>query len=131
MRALRAVVVVNLALLLGLGAGWVAWGRRVGDLERRLAAARVAAGGEREWRVDGVVRALLPDIGVVVLTHDEIEGYMTPMTMGFRAASPRLLAGFAVGDAVRFTLRGVPPNVTLTAMEKLAAAPPAPGGRAR
>lgn len=127
MRALKAVVVIDLALLVGLGWGWVMWGRQVATLERELAAARLG-GGEREWRVNGVVRAILPDIAVVVLTHDEIAGFMTPMTMGFRAASPRVFEGVAVGDAVRFTLRGVPPNVTLTAMEKLGAAAPAARG---
>ncbi|MBI3635046.1 MAG: copper-binding protein [Candidatus Rokubacteria bacterium] len=119
MRALKAVVLINLALALGLGAGWIVWGRQVERLRSELALARARPGAEREWRVTGVIRAVLPDIDVVVITHDEIAGFMPPMTMGFRTATPRIHQGVAIGDAVRFTLRGVPPIVTITAIEKL------------
>ena len=120
MRAWKAVVVINLALLLGLGWGYLFWGLRAARLERELAVARAAAvsGVEREWRVEGVVRAILPEIGVLVITHGEIPGYMPPMTMGFRAASPKVVESVRIGDAVRFTLRGAPPNVLVTAIEK-------------
>ena len=65
------------------------------------------------------MRAVLPDLDVVVLTHEEIPGLMTPMTMGFRTASPQIHAGLSPGDAVRFTLRGTPPaSVVVTAIEK-------------
>ena len=43
---------------------------------------------------------------------------MPAMTMGFRAASPGIHEAVAVGDAVRFTLQGVPPNVMITAIER-------------
>lgn len=119
MRALRAVLVINLALLVGVGWGWVLWGRQVERLRGELVLARLTPGVERQWKVNGVVRAILPEIDVIVLTHDELEGFMAPMTMGFRAATPRVLQGVAVGDAVRFTVRGVPPNVTITAIERL------------
>jgi len=120
MRAWKAVVLINLALVLGAGWGYLFWGIRAARLERELAVARASAlsGVEREWRVDGVVRAILPEIGVLVLTHGEIGGYMPPMTMGFRAASPKITESVQPGDAVRFTLRGVPPNVAVTAIEK-------------
>jgi Cu/Ag efflux protein CusF len=119
MRAWKVVVLVDLALLLGVGVGYLWWGREAGRLGRELAAARAAAqGGEREWKVAGVVRAVLPDINVLVLTHEDIPGYMPSMTMGFRTSSPRIYEGIQIGDAVRFTLRGVPPNVTVTAIEK-------------
>jgi len=65
-----------------------------------------------------VVRAILPEINVMVLTHGEMPGYMPAMTMGFRAASPKIHESVRVGDAVRFTVRGVPPNVAITAIEK-------------
>ena len=121
MRAWKVVVLINLALLVGVGWGYVWWGRQVVRLQRDLAAARsIRAGVEREWTVNGVVRAILPDIDVIVLTHEEIPGYMTPMTMGFRAATPKIYEGIRIGDAVRFTLRGAPPNVKVTALEKVA-----------
>lgn len=135
MRVWKAVLLLNLALALGVGWGWVWWGRRaaaregelvavrgeVERLHRELAASRGGSpgtAGEQEWQVRGVVRAILPEINVLVLTHEEIPGYMPSMTMGFRAASPEIHESVQVGDEVRFTLRGAPPNVAVTAIEK-------------
>jgi hypothetical protein len=42
------------------------------------------------------------------------------MTMGFRAVAPKIYEGIRIGDAVRFTLRGAPPNVKITVLEKVA-----------
>lgn len=121
MRLWKVVLLLNLALLLGGGWGYVWWGRQVVRLQRDLAAARsLRQGIEREWTVTGVVRAVLAEIDVIVITHEEIPGYMTPMTMGFRAVSPKIYEGVRIGDAVRFTLRGAPPNVKITALEKVA-----------
>jgi Cu/Ag efflux protein CusF len=128
MRPWKVVVLVNLALALGVGGGFLWWGRQVARLQRDLAAARAqAATAERQWTVAGVVRAVLPELEVVVLTHEEIPGVMAPMTMGFRASSPKIYEGLGVGDAVRFTVRGAPPNVVIIGMEKIA---PADGGAA-
>jgi Cu/Ag efflux protein CusF len=122
MRAWKVVLLVNLALAIGLGAGYLWWGQRALRLQRDLAAARVAAAttGEREYHGTGVVRAGMSDIGMLVLTHGEIPGYMPAMTMGFRAASPKIVESVKVGDAVRFTLRGTPPNLAITAIQKTA-----------
>jgi Cu/Ag efflux protein CusF len=46
---------------------------------------------------------------------------MPSMTMGFRATSPKIYERLDVGDAVRFTLRGTPPNLAVVAVEKLTA----------
>ena len=121
MRAWKAVLVINVALVVGVGWGYAFWGLRVGRLERQLAEAKAAAesGIERQWTVDGVVRAIFPELGVLVLTHGEIPGFMPAMTMGFRVASPKIQEAVSVGDAVRFTLRGVPPNVAVTTIEKI------------
>ena len=121
MRVWKVVVLLNLALLLGVASGYLWWGRQVVRLQRDLLAARsLATGVEREWRVNGVVRAILPELDVVVITHEEIPGYMVPMTMGFRAVTPKIYEGVRIGDAVRFTLRGAPPNVRIFALEKVA-----------
>jgi Cu/Ag efflux protein CusF len=121
MRAWKAVLLINLALVVGVGWGYAFWGLRAGRLERELAEARAAAatGVERQWTVDGVVRAIFPELGVIVLTHGDIPGYMPAMTMGFRVASPKIQEAVSVGDAVRFTLRGVLPNLAVTAIEKV------------
>ncbi|HYS15299.1 MAG TPA: copper-binding protein [Candidatus Binatia bacterium] len=121
MRAWKAVLLINLALVVGAGWGYAFWGLRAARLERELARARAEAssGVEREWTVDGVVRAVFPELGVLVLTHGDIPGFMPAMTMGFRTASPKIQDAVSVGDAVRFTLRGVPPNVAVTTIEKI------------
>jgi Cu/Ag efflux protein CusF len=135
MRLWKALLLIDLALLLGVGWGYVFWGRRVstlareldvaraqvGQLERELAAMRSGRGGtpgEQQWQVSGVIRAVLPS-GVLVITHEEIPGYMPSMTMGFRTVSPEIPGTVHVGDTVRFTLRGAPPNVVITAIEKI------------
>jgi Cu/Ag efflux protein CusF len=124
MRLWRVILLVDLALALGLGAGYLWWGQQARrltlELETTRAAAAVTAGGEREYHATGVVRAGLPDLGVVVITHGEIPGYMPPMTMGFRAGAPNILDSVKPGDAVRFTLRGTPPNLVITAIDKTA-----------
>jgi Cu/Ag efflux protein CusF len=56
----------------------------------------------------------------VVLTHEDLVGYMGSMTMGFRVHDPKLYEGLDIGDTVRFTLTGVPPNVEITALAKQA-----------
>jgi Cu/Ag efflux protein CusF len=122
MRAWKVVLLLNLALALGVGGGYLWWGRQVSRLQRELVAAQaLGSAAEREWTVNGVVRAILPDLEVVVLTHEEIPGFMVPMTMGFRAASPKIYEGVHIGDAVRFTVRGAPPNVKIVAIDKAAA----------
>jgi Cu/Ag efflux protein CusF len=119
MRVWKVVVLVDLAVLLGVGAGYLWWGRQAARLERELAQARaVQMTVEREWTVRGVVRAVLPETGLVVLSHEEIPGYMPAMTMGFRVAAPQIYDGVQIGDAVRFTVRGVPPNMVLTGLER-------------
>ena len=124
MKLWRAVVLMNLALALGVGLGYLAWGRQVAGLESALAVARQQsreAGVEREFQARGVIRAVLQEINVVVLTHDDITGFMPSMTMGFRIRDPQLLQGLAVGDTVRFTLRGIPPNLVIVGVVKGAA----------
>ncbi len=118
MRVWQAAVLVDFALVLGVGFGYVWWGREAAELRAELAAEKVrpAAG---EWTARGVVRAVLPEMNVVVLTHEDIGGFMPGMTMGFRVESPAVYQGIAVGDEVRFTLKGPAPNVVITAIEKL------------
>ena len=121
MRLWRVVLLVNLALGVGLLCGYLAWGREAVRLGRELEQARRlpgAAGGPRAWHSRGVVGAVLPELNVVVLTHEELAGYMGAMTMGFRLHDPKLYLGLDIGDTVRFTLTGTPPNVEITALAK-------------
>jgi Cu/Ag efflux protein CusF len=118
MRAWHAAVLLNLALVVAGIGGFAAWQRA--QASAAVAAQTITFGGpEREWRdIDGVVRALVPELGIVVLTHADIPGYMPGMTMGFTLAGAEIPETLSVGDAVRFSLRGSPPLVALTAIEK-------------
>jgi Cu/Ag efflux protein CusF len=121
MRVWVGVLLLNLALAVGVGAGYVWWGRQAAELARELATARAATtfgGGERQYTGEGVIRAVLPELNVIVITHADIPGYMPAMTMGFRTASPKIHETVQIGDAVRFTLRGTPPNMAIVAVEK-------------
>ena len=121
MRAWHFIVVVNLALLTGIGSGYFYWGRQAEQLALELKAARkTPIRAEREWtNVAGVVRGVMPEVGVMVLSHGEMPGYMRPMTMGFKVAAPELYQGLSVGDEVRFTVRGQPPRVSIVSIEKI------------
>ena len=120
MRLWRVVLLLNLAVAVGVLAGWLAWGQEVTRLERRLVQSQqrvVVIGGEQTWVIKGVVRAVIPEIQVVVLTHEEIPGFMPAgMTMGFKVKDAKVLERARVGDVVRFTLTGVPPDVQITAL---------------
>lgn len=121
MRLWRVVLLVNLALGVGLLLGYLAWGRELSRLGQELEQARtrqLVAGSQRTWHARGVVRAVLPELNVVVLTHEDLPGYMGSMTMGFRVHDPKLYDGLDIGDTVRFTLTGAPPNVEITAIAK-------------
>ena len=115
------IVLVNLAIALGLGLGYLRWGRGEARLRAELAAlaARPVGATAGEWTARGVVRAVLPDLGVIVLTHAAIGDVMPPMTMGFRVGAPALSTGLAPGDEVQFTSRGIPPNLVISRIEKL------------
>jgi Cu/Ag efflux protein CusF len=116
MRLWRAVLLMNLALALGLMLGYLAWGRQLVHLEQELSVARRQAAVPRTWTVRGVVRAVLPQANVVIVTHEDIPGYMTPMTMGFPVKDRALVQGLDIGETVRFTLSGVPPDLVITAI---------------
>jgi len=121
MRASTAVAVLNLALVVAAGSGYVAWDLRSTrpDAGSEGRSGPAPNGIERVWQVTGLVLAVVPEINVLVITHGDIPGYMPAMTMGFRAASPTIHEAVSVGDPVRFTLKGTPPNVVITAIEKM------------
>jgi Cu(I)/Ag(I) efflux system membrane protein CusA/SilA len=123
MRLWKVVVLVNLALVLGMGAGYLWWGREAARLQADLdeAARRAPApgrGGEASWTVRGIVRSVFPSLGAVILTHEDIPGLMQAMTMGFEAADAKLLDGLTPGDRVRFTVRRAGERIVLVAIEK-------------
>jgi hypothetical protein len=116
----QVILVVNLTLAVGLGLGYAGWGRHAEGLERELDALRVrveqlereraacvtgARPGEQQWEARGVVRAVYPQNGMLVVTHEEIAGLLPARTTSFRALSPVARAA-QVGDPIRFSVRG-------------------------
>ena len=119
MRMWQVVMLVNLALAVGLGFGYGAWGRRLATLdgEVKTAQAQVAqlrrereacfAGarfGEQLWEGQGIVRAVYPKL--LVITHEEISGLLPPRTTGFRLADSANRGRAHAGDRIRFWLQG-------------------------
>jgi Cu/Ag efflux protein CusF len=118
MRLWRAILLMNLALALGVMLGYLTWGRHIVRLEEDVAVARRQASMPRRWTVRGVVRAVLLPANVLILTHEDIPGFMASMTMGFPVKDPALLEGLDIGATVRFTLTGVPPDLTITTIAR-------------
>jgi Cu(I)/Ag(I) efflux system protein CusF len=105
MRIYGVVVVTNLAFALGLVCGYVWWQSDVERLRRELDGSRAQlAAVARTWTVKGVVRAVMKDEGLVVITHEPFAGMSVPMTMAFRVKDPRLVEGVESGDRVDFTV---------------------------
>ena len=109
MRLWRVIVLMALALVIGVGLGYVRWGREARQLRETLARAPELRPGEATdpgpWTARGVVRIVLRDQAVVFLTHEAIPGLMPGATRAFQTASPKLLEPLNPGDAVRFTLQ--------------------------
>ena len=53
---------------------------------------------------EGEVVSKAPRSGQIVVDHEEIKGFMAPMTMGYRVEPPSLLDAVTEGDRVRFTI---------------------------
>jgi protein SCO1/2 len=60
--------------------------------------------GPRAHEGVGTVVEVAPDLGQVMLAHEEIPGLMPAMTMNFDVSDPALLSAIAAGDRVRFAL---------------------------
>jgi Cu/Ag efflux protein CusF len=119
----QVVVFANLTLAVGLGLGYAGWGRRADALDQQLDASRArlevlerqrqactsgARTGEQQWEARGIVRAIYPEAQLFVITHEEIPGLLPARTTSFRVAAPtRARESVRMGDAIRFSLRGM------------------------
>ena len=120
MRLWKVVILLNLALGLGIGLGYLRWAREVRGLQDEVARLRAETTktAPRSWTVRGIVRSIIPKLGAVFLTHEALPGLMDSMTMGFETDNPKLLDGLAPGDAVVFTVRQEGQRLVLVAIEK-------------
>src|SRR5215469_17604455 len=95
----QVAILVNLALAVGLGFGYGAWGRRLATLDGEVKAEQAqveqvrrereacfagARVGEQLWEGRGIVRAVFPRL--ILITHEEISGLLPARTTGFRLA---------------------------------------------
>ena len=119
MRMWQVAILVNLALAVGLGLGYGAWGRRLTTLDgavktsqaqveqlRREREACFAGGrfGEQLWEGRGIVRAVYSKL--LLITHEEISGLLPARTTSFRLADSANHGQAHPGDPIRFWLQG-------------------------
>ncbi len=93
------------------------------SLIRLMAAALVACASitHAQTMSDGEVRKIDKAQGKLTLKHGPIQSLdMPPMTMVFKVADPKMLAGLKDGDKVRFTAERVGGVITVTAIEPAA-----------
>jgi Cu(I)/Ag(I) efflux system periplasmic protein CusF len=76
-------------------------------------------------QVDGEITKIDSAQSKITLRHGEIRNLdMPPMTMVFRVADGKLLAGLAVGDRVRFSADKIAGAYTVTSLVKAPARSP-------
>jgi Cu/Ag efflux protein CusF len=123
MRLWKVVLLLNVALVVGIGLGYLRWAREVRSLEEQVTRLRAESNraAVSSWTVRGIVRSVIPQLNVVFLTHEAMPGLMEAMTMGFEAQDRKILNGLAPGDAVRFTVRRDGERLVLVAIDRLAA----------
>ena len=120
MRLWKVVLLLNIALGVGVGLGYLRWAREVRTLRDEVSRLRAEAArpSPSSWTVRGVVRSVIPKLSAIFLTHEAVPGVIDAMTMGFETEDPKLLDGLAPGDPVRFTVRKDGDRLILTAIEK-------------
>jgi Cu/Ag efflux protein CusF len=120
MRLWKVILLLNLALGVGIGLGYLRWAREVRRLQDEVVRLRAETTrpSPSSWAVRGIVRSVVPKLGAIFLTHEAMPGLMEAMTMGFEAEDPKLLDGLAPGDPVRFTVRKDGERLVLVTIEK-------------
>jgi Cu/Ag efflux protein CusF len=121
MRLWKVVLLLNVALVMGAGLGYLRWAREVRRLEDQVERLRAEAARPSlsSWTVRGIVRVVVPQAGTVFLTHEAMPGLMEAMTMAFEAENAKILNGLTPGDPVRFTVRKDGDRLVLVSIEKL------------
>jgi hypothetical protein len=130
MRTWREAILLSIAIAVGFGVGYGAWGRRLATVEAEVQAAQARAdqagrerdacfvgarAGEQLWEGRGIVRAVYPRM--IIVTHEEIPGLFPARTTGFRLADPGVPGQARAGDPIHFWLQGSGDNSTLVKVE--------------
>jgi Cu/Ag efflux protein CusF len=123
MQLWKVVLLLNVALVTGIGLGYLRSAREVRRLEDQVGRlqAEAARSSLSSWTVRGIVRVVVPQAKTVFLTHEAVPGLMEAMTMGFEAENAKTLNGLTPGDPVRFRVRKEGDRLVLVSIEKLRA----------
>jgi Cu/Ag efflux protein CusF len=106
---------VSVAVLLAVGSSHVA---AQGNMPGMSMSAKPAASSAAMPLVQGEVRKVDLDKGLVVLRHGDIPNLAMPaMTMGFDVADKKMLDGLKVGDKVQFQAEMVKGRATVTELK--------------
>lgn len=122
MRLYKVVILVNVALATGFLLGYHWWSQENARLSRELRAARQtalapeAAGGT--WTAKGIYRGMVAEQSLILVTHEEIPGLMSAMTMGFHLSESKLPRGLSPGDRIEFTLKVDGNRLVVVALRK-------------
>jgi hypothetical protein len=123
MRTWREAILLSVAIAVGFGLGYGAWGRRLAAVEAEVKAAQAQVGqltrerdaclvgvrgGDRLWEGRGIVRAVYPRL--LIVTHEEIPGLLPARTTGFRLGDPAVPGQARPGDPIRFWVEGSGPD---------------------
>ncbi len=95
--------------------------RTVIILSITLAFSLLACQQEREpqhFTARGTVKSLTADRKNVLISHEDIPGFMQAMTMEFAVKDPALLAGINAGDDITFTVEQTADSLYLIAIEQ-------------
>ena len=79
------------------------------------------------YNLEGEVRSINAENGLVTIRHKEIPGFMGAMTMRFAVASPQIIAGVVPGMHIRFTLQQGDDDLIVTSVTILPATSRAQG----
>jgi Cu/Ag efflux protein CusF len=94
---------------------------------RLLTRAMLSAAKQVEhFDAEGTIVSIDPAKHLLTITHGDIKGLMSPMTMAFPVESPALVQGIVPGDWVTFTLQRSPQGLAIVALTT-----EAPPGEAR
>ena len=111
---MRLMMLGWLLVLLAAGAGC-----SKGGPESEAAAAPVA---ERSFQTRGVIREVMADARTAVIRHEDIPGYMPPMTMELNVRNPDEVRALKAGDTIEFRLNVNGQTHWIDAVRKVAAA---------
>ena len=122
MRLYKVVILVNVALAAGFLLGYHWWSQENARLVREVRAARQAVlapgAGEGTWTAKGIYRGMIPEQNLILVTHEEVPGLMSAMTMGFPLRDAKPPRGLSPGDRIAFTLKEDGNRLVVVALRK-------------